>query len=37
MDWLRGVDLNYRPLGYEFNISFVLFQVVQLPQQVSHG
>jgi hypothetical protein len=21
--WLRGVDLNYRPLGYEFNTGFV--------------
>jgi hypothetical protein len=33
--WLRGVDLNHRPLGYEFNISFLLFRVVRWRQQLS--
>jgi hypothetical protein len=35
--WLRGVDLNHRPLGYEFNISFVLFQVVRELQQLTRS
>jgi hypothetical protein len=32
--WLRGVDLNHRPLGYEFNISFCLFLFVRGDQQL---
>jgi hypothetical protein len=26
--WLRGKDLNLRPLGYEFDLCFVWFRVV---------
>ena len=26
--WLRGKDLNLRPLGYEFDLRFVWFYVV---------
>ena len=26
--WLRGKDLNLRPLGYEFDLCFVWFHVV---------
>ena len=37
MDWLRGVDLNHRPLGYEFNISFGLVLSVRKDQQLSNG
>ena len=37
MAWLRGVDLNHRPLGYEFNISFDLFRVVRWLQQLSQN
>jgi hypothetical protein len=33
--WLRGVDLNHRPLGYEFNISFGLVLPVREFQQLS--
>ena len=32
--WLRGVDLNHRPLGYEFNTGFVVFRVPCILQQV---
>ena len=35
--WLRGVDLNHRPLGYEFNGSFVLVLSVRKFQQVSNS
>jgi len=34
---LRGVDLNHRPLGYEFNISFGLVRSVRKRQQLSNG
>ena len=34
--WLRGVDLNHRPLGYEFNISFGLVLSVRKFQQLSN-
>ena len=34
--WLRGVDLNHRPLGYEFNVSFGLVLSVREFQQLSH-
>jgi len=33
--WLRGVDLNHRPLGYEFNVSFWLVLSVREFQQLS--
>jgi hypothetical protein len=26
--WLRGKDLNLRPLGYEFDLCFVWFHAV---------
>jgi hypothetical protein len=26
--WLRGQDLNLRPLGYEFDLRFVWFHLV---------
>jgi hypothetical protein len=35
--WLRGVDLNHRPLGYEFNGSFVLVLSVRKHQQLSNS
>ena len=28
MAWLRGVDLNHRPLGYEFNSEFMVLPLV---------
>src|ERR1035438_478103 len=28
MNWLRGKDLNLRPLGYEFDLCFAWFHVV---------
>ncbi len=34
-DWLRGVDLNHRPLGYELNSRFLLFLLVLANQHVS--
>ena len=33
--WLRGVDLNHRPSGYEFNVSFGLVLSVRESQQLS--
>ena len=28
MEWLRGEDLNLRPLGYEFDLGFIWFHAV---------
>jgi len=35
--WLRGVDLNHRPLGYEFNISFGSVLSVRKVQRLSNS
>jgi hypothetical protein len=30
--WLRGVDLNHRPLGYEFNTGLAVIRTASILQ-----